>query len=146
MAQTLADPVDGFTKFRQPTGFFCDSNFADLFDLAMLVVLSLLGGVLGALFNKIVEHLSHLRMHHINPSALKRSLEVLLLVLATGSVAVLLPAAFPCQHATRALMMKDSVGTCTSRILSMPWTSFDLPRLADKNSGVIARNRMLVRR
>jgi H+/Cl- antiporter ClcA len=111
VAQTLANPVDGFTKFRQTTGFFCDSNFADPFDLAMLAILALLGGVLGALFNQIVEHLSHLRMHHINPSAGKRSLEVLLLVLATGSVAVLLPAAFPCQHATRALMMKDSVGT-----------------------------------
>lgn len=95
---------------RQATGFFCDSNFADPFDLVMLVVLALLGGLLGAVFNQIVEHLSHLRMHHINPSAVKRSLEVLLLVVMTGSAAVLLPSAFPCQQATRAIMMQDSIG------------------------------------
>ena len=110
VAQTLADPADGFTKFRQATGYFCDSNFVDPFDLALLLILAVLGGLLGALFNHIVEHLCHLRVHHVNASAFKRSVEVLLLALLTGSVAVFLPAAFPCQHATRELVMKDSVG------------------------------------
>lgn len=117
VAQSLANPDDGFTKFKQATGYFCDSNFADPFDFVMLLVLSLLGGLLGALFNQIVEHLCHLRVHHVNSSVVKRSVEVLLLVLATGSVAVLLPAAFPCQHATRELLMKDSVGTHASEVL-----------------------------
>ncbi len=101
---------DQFTKFKVTTGFFCDSNFADTFDLILFLITAILGGVLGAVFNQIVEHLNHLRAHHTNKSAIKRSLEVVLLVLATGTVAVFLPAAFKCEHATRELMMQDSMG------------------------------------
>ena len=46
-----------------PTGFFCDSNFADPFDLLLFLIAAIFGGTLGALFNQVVEHLSHLRLH-----------------------------------------------------------------------------------
>lgn len=99
-----------FTKFKVTTGFFCDSNFADPFDLLLFLITAVVGGLLGAVFNQVVEHLNHLRVHHVNTSAIKRSLEVVFLVLITGSVAVFLPAAFKCEHATRDLMMQDSTG------------------------------------
>jgi hypothetical protein len=46
-------------------------------DLFLFLALAIIGGILGALFNHIVEHLNHLRAHHVNRSALLRSLEVL---------------------------------------------------------------------
>ena len=64
----------------------------------------------GALFNQIVEHLNHLRAHHINPKAWKRLLEITILVLVTGSVNVFLPNAYKCEHPTRATLMEDSMG------------------------------------
>jgi chloride channel 7 len=114
VANAMANPEDGFVKFKQATGFFCDSNYSEGTDLLLIALLAVLGGTLGAVFNQVVEHLSHLRVHHINRSAWRRALEVLALVLVTGSVAVFLPAAFECQIASRGLMMRDSTG-CLSQ-------------------------------
>ena len=110
VALLMADPEDGFIKFKQTTGFFCDSDFGDGTDVAMFLLLAIVGGILGSAFNQVVEHLNHLRAHHTAGSAWKRSLEVLVLVLVTGSVAVFLPAAFPCEVESRELLMKDSTG------------------------------------
>lgn len=76
----------------------------------MFIGVAIFGGVLGALFNQIVEHLNHLRAHHINSSGVKRILEVTAIVVVTGSVAVFLPAIFECKYATRDLLMVDSMG------------------------------------
>ena len=108
VAWALANPDDGFTKFKQPTGYWC-TNY-DGFDMALFVFIAIVGGVLGALFNQIVEHLNHLRGHHINKSALKRVAEVVMLVLVTGTVTVFLPMAFSCKHPSRELLMQDSIG------------------------------------
>ena len=78
VALFLADPDDGFTKFKQATGHFC--TLFDGVDVALFCVIAAIGGVLGALFNQIVEHLNHLRAHHVNASLWKRLLEVVLLV------------------------------------------------------------------
>ena len=107
-ARVLANPEDGFTKFKQPTGYFC--TIFDTFDVVLFVVIATLGGMTGALFNQIVEHLNHLRAHHINPKAWKRLLEITILVLVTGSVNVFLPNAYKCEHPTRATLMEDSMG------------------------------------
>jgi chloride channel 7 len=108
VAWFLANPDDGFTKFKQPTGFFC--TVFDGYDVALFVVVAIAGGVLGALFNQIVEHLNHLRAHHVNKSLVKRVTEVVLLVLVTGTITVFLPAMYKCQHPTRSLLMEDSIG------------------------------------
>ena len=76
----------------------------------LFVVIASLGGVTGALFNHIVEELNHFRAHHVNPKLWKRVTEVVLLTLFTGTVAVLLPTFFSCEHPTRKLLMKDSIG------------------------------------
>ena len=52
-------------------------------DLVLFLLLAIIGGLLGALFNQLVEHLNHLRVHHVNHSAVLRFLEVLALVLIT---------------------------------------------------------------
>ena len=108
VAWFLANPDDGFTKFKQPTGFFC--TVYDSFDVMLFIVVAVAGGVLGALFNQIVEHLNHLRAHHVNKSLVKRVSEVVLLVLVTGTVTVFLPAIYKCQHPTRSMLMEDSIG------------------------------------
>lgn len=131
-----SDEVQQFTKFKVATGFFCDSNFANAFDLLLFLITAIIGGLLGALFNQIVEHLNHLRVHHVNTSVIKRTLEVVFLVLATGTVAVFLPAVFKCEHATRALMMEDSTGCLdqedTFQLTSGAVSNADLSELLGK--------------
>ena len=56
VALALAQPDDGFTKFKQATGYFC--SLYDWFDIAVFIVISAVGGASGALFNHIVEELS----------------------------------------------------------------------------------------
>lgn len=108
VALLLANPDDGFTKFKQATGHFC--SLYDWFDMVLFVIIAALGGFLGALFNKIVEHLNAWRAHKTNPKVWSRVTEVVLLVLFTGTVSVFLPLFFPCEHPTREMLMKDSVG------------------------------------
>jgi hypothetical protein len=92
---------------------------------------------------QIVEHLNHLRAHHVNASLWKRVAEVVLLTVrppshtvsaagqsssqlaslltsgsvdlyvhqvVTGAVTVYLPGLFKCEHPSRELMMRDSIG------------------------------------
>lgn len=99
---------DGFTKFSQATGFWCTAF--DGFDCLLFVLVAVLGGILGAVFNFMVEHLNALRSDHINPKAWKRVLEIVVLVLVTGTAVILLPAGWSCEHPTRSMMMTDSIG------------------------------------
>ena len=62
VALAMANPDDGFTKFKQATGYFC--SLYDLFDMLLFVVCAAVGGTFGALFNHIVEELNHMRAHH----------------------------------------------------------------------------------
>ena len=66
VAYFLASPDDGFTKFQQATGHWC--TLFDGVDVALFCVVAIFGGLFGALFNQIVEHLNHLRGHHVNSS------------------------------------------------------------------------------
>ena len=66
----------GFTKFALPQGKFCFHY--DSVGVIFFGLIAVLGGILGAAFNQIVEYLNHLRVEHINKSALRRVLEVVL--------------------------------------------------------------------
>jgi CBS domain-containing protein len=68
------------------------------------------GGITGAIFNHIVETLNHWRGHAVNKQLWSRVLEVVCLVIVTGTVSVFLPTLFECQHPTRSLLMEDSIG------------------------------------
>ena len=108
VALALAWPDDGFTKFKQSTGYFC--TLYDGFDMAMFVVIAAMGGAFGAVFNQIVSMLSHWRSRTINKKIWTRVAEVVCLVLVTGTVTVFLPHFTACETPTRSLLMKDSVG------------------------------------
>ena len=108
IAMSLTTSEDGFTKFKQSTGYFC--TLFDVLDMVLFFLVAVLGGIGGAFFNHIVEELSHIRAHHVNKSIWKRVLEVVVLVLVTGTVAVFLPQLYACQLPTRSLLMKDSIG------------------------------------
>ena len=58
----------------------------------------------------MVEHLNHLRVHHINKSACRRVLEVVVICVLTGTASVVLPAAFECKPESRTIIMEDSAG------------------------------------
>lgn len=103
---------DSTVKFKQTTGAFC--TYHDIFDYAFFITIGIIGGCLGALFNQIVEHLNELRVEHINNHAWFRILEVIIVVLLTGTAAVCLPAAFMCKKELRSVMMEDSAG-CLNR-------------------------------
>jgi len=105
---TIYQPEEGFTKFALPQGKFCFHY--DSVGTFFFSIIAISGGVIGAFFNQVVEHLNHLRVKHINNSAWKRVLEVVLICLITGSFAVLLPLAWPCREMTPALMTVDSAG------------------------------------
>eukprot|EP01046_Picozoa_sp_COSAG06_P002753 COSAG06_NODE_100_length_24132_cov_93.237507_14_plen_1117_part_00 len=108
VAMSLTTSEDGFTKFKQSTGYFC--TLFDVLDMVLFFLVAVLGGTGGAFFNHIVEELSHFRAHHVNKFVWKRLLEVIVLVLVTGTVAVFLPQLYACQLPTRSLLMKDSIG------------------------------------
>ena len=100
---------DGFTKFKQTTGYFC--TIFDQLDMLMFVAIASVGGLLGALFNLLVKHLNTLRVRHVNKSSFRRvAEEVTLLALLTGTVTVFLPSLYRCEHPTRSLLMEDSIG------------------------------------
>ena len=108
VALWLSGSGESFTKFKQATGGFC--TLYDSFDMLLFVLIAVLGGLTGALFNHIVEELNHWRSHAINKKIWTRVLEVVCLVLVTGTVTVFLPAFYHCEHPTRSLLMEDSVG------------------------------------
>ena len=95
-------------KFKQTTGNFC--TYHDVIDFLIFACVGIVGGCIGALFNQIVEHLNHLRVHHVNKSGVKRVLEVVVICLLTGTASVYLPAAFECKSEVRTIMMQDSAG------------------------------------
>ena len=70
------------------------------------ILMAVIGGMMGALFNSIVEHLNH-RAHHIHKSAVKRMLEVVVALL-TGTAVIYLPMSAPCSIA--GIVMRDSAG------------------------------------
>ena len=74
------------------------------------ILMAVIGGMMGALFNSIVEHLNHIRAHHIHKSAVKRMLEVVVLALLTGTAVIYLPMSAPCSIAGRSIVMRDSAG------------------------------------
>ena len=95
-------------KFQQDTGFFC--NVDNPLNMVAYFFLAVLGGLVGALFNQIVEKLNHWRAHHVNPSGWKRMLEVIFLTVLTGTVVIYLPMAANCRLASRDIMLRDSAG------------------------------------
>ena len=95
-------------KFAQTQGYFC--NVDNPLNMIAYLIMAVLGGTLGAAFNQVVEHLSHLRAHHVNPNGGRRLFEVLFLTILTGSAVVFLPLAASCRLATRDVMLKDSAG------------------------------------
>ena len=74
------------------------------------IVMAVLGGMLGAAFNQIVEHLAHMRAEYINTHGSRRLLEVLFLTMLTGTIVVFLPMNAVCRPATRDVMLRDSAG------------------------------------
>jgi hypothetical protein len=107
-AATTSFSGESTVKFKQTTGDFC--SYHDFFDYTFFVVLGIVGGLLGALFNHIVEEMNEFRRDHVNNYAWRRVLEVVIVVLLTGTAAVCLPAAFMCKQELRAVMMEDSAG------------------------------------
>ena len=95
-------------KFKQTSGDFC--TYHDMLDYFFFIIIGIIGGFTGSFFNHIVEHLNHLRAHHVNHFAWRRVLEVVIVCLLTGTAAVMLPAAFSCKPQLRAIMMEDSAG------------------------------------
>ena len=95
-------------KFQQTTGYFC--NVDNPLNMVAYFVLAVVGGLLGALFNQIVEKLNHLRAHHINPRWWARVLEVLFITIVTGTVVVFLPLNARCRTLTRDVMLEDGAG------------------------------------
>jgi chloride channel 7 len=95
-------------KFKQTTGDFC--TYHDMVDYLFFILIGILGGVVGALFNQIVEHLNHLRVHHVNHHAGRRVFEVVTICLLTCTISVLLPSAFQCKKEVRSIMLQDSAG------------------------------------
>ena len=85
-----------FTKFQQATGHFC--SLYDVYDMLLFILVAVLGGLFGALFNHVVEHLNHWRAHHISKKWHRRMLEVIVLSVVTCSTSVLLPAAYLLWH------------------------------------------------
>ena len=79
-------------------------------DYMFFVLLGIIGGMLGALFNHIVEEMNEFRREHVNNYAWRRVFEVIVVALLTGTAAVCLPAAFMCKQELRAVMMEDSAG------------------------------------
>lgn len=108
LALTGSDEGESFTKFKQATGYFC--TLYDIFDIALFVCIALLGGVTGALFNKIVETLNAWRGKHINGKVWSRVTELVLLTLVSGTVCIFLPYFWDCKHPTRSMLMEDSMG------------------------------------
>jgi len=99
-------------KFQLTTGYYCDVE--NPLNMIAYIIMAVLGGVLGAAFNQIVEHLAHLRAEYINTHGTRRLLEVLFLTMLTGSVVILLPMSSVCRPATRDVVLKDSAG-CLSQ-------------------------------
>ena len=96
------------SKFKQTTGYFC--NLDSPTNMLGYILMAIIGGMMGALFNSIVEHLNHIRAHHIHKSAVKRMLEVVVLALLTGTAVIYLPMSAPCSIAGRSIVMRDSAG------------------------------------
>ena len=74
------------------------------------LIMSVIGGVIGAAFNQIVEKFNHHRAHHINPYGWRRLFEVLFITLLTGTVVIFLPMSGTCRILTREIMLEDSGG------------------------------------
>ena len=95
-------------KFQQTTGYFC--NVDNPLNMVAYLMMALIGGCLGALFNQIVEQLNHWRSEYINFSGWRRLLEILIITLVTGSVVIFLPMNALCRASTREVMLRDSAG------------------------------------
>ena len=108
VGRLIYQPDESFSKFKQPTGKFC-SRF-DFVSSLLALVTAVTGGVIGAAFNQTVEHLTHLRNHHINKSKWRRLGEVTVICVLTGTIAVFLPMAWPCREMTPSLIVRDSIG------------------------------------
>jgi chloride channel 7 len=103
-------------KFQQTTGYFC--NLDSPTNMLGYILMAILGGVMGALFNQIVEHLNHLRAHHVHKSAVKRILEVVVITLLTGTAVIFLPQFAPCTSSDRSIMMRDGSGCLSHEDMS----------------------------
>jgi H+/Cl- antiporter ClcA len=107
-AYYFGDPGSTDAKFQQQTGYFC--NVDNPLNMVAYLVMALIGGVLGALFNQIVEKLNHLRAHHVNKHGCRRFMEVFLITLLTGTVVIFLPMSANCRILTREIMLEDGAG------------------------------------
>ena len=107
-AFTGAFSGDTTVKFKQTTGMFC--SYHDFVDYMFFILLGIIGGCFGALFNHIVERLNHFRVTHINKSVLWRLLEVTGICLLTGTVAIFLPFLFSCRSTATKIVLEDSAG------------------------------------
>ena len=101
-------PAATGVKFPQDTGFFC--NVDNPLNMVAYVILAIIGGLVGALFNQIVETLNHYRAHHVNKHGWKRMAEIVFLTILTGTCVIFLPMAASCRLATRDVMLRDSAG------------------------------------
>ncbi len=104
----FADTDEGFTKFGQATGYFC-AQF-NQYDMLLFVLIAVLGGLFGALFNHVVEKLNHWRSHSVNLHWKRRVLEVVILCLVSSTARVLLPAGYSCLSTSPRLLLEDSMG------------------------------------
>jgi len=84
-------------EFEVTTGDGCGYK---IYQLGYFMILGCLGGLLGAVFNYLVETLNTFRGDHINHTPWKRAVEALLIVIFHCTVIVVLPKAFSCQSHT----------------------------------------------
>jgi chloride channel 7 len=95
-------------KFQQTTGYFC--NVDNPLNMVAYFILAVVGGVLGALFNQIVEKLNHFRARHVNKRWWARVGEILFITILTGTAVVFLPMNASCRALTRDVMLEDGAG------------------------------------
>lgn len=84
-------------EFEVTTGDGCGYK---IYQLGYFMILGFLGGLLGAVFNHLVETLNTFRCNHINHTPWKRAVEALLIVIFHCTIMIVLPKAFSCQSNT----------------------------------------------
>ncbi len=104
----LTKEDDGHVKFSNPQTVYCRSYaFIDIF---LFLIVGILGGMVGGIFNVINLRINKFRSQYINQFWKRRMVEVLLLVVTTCAVSVAFTHAWPCTPSDALLLMKDSSG------------------------------------
>lgn len=86
--QAIFEKLFSFGEFNSLSGE--SSNFS-IWELVLFAIVGCLGGLIGAVFNAVNEHLTIWRMKHINHSKWRRFLEVIAISMLVTTVSFLMP-------------------------------------------------------